>query len=107
MSQAIMTIVMVLVMAVSSIGGMTAEMQEPASFDAKISADVQTLMMMTGNAASMDQDALTAVGDIFGALTLKGTADKDRVELGLFAGEQEETLLTLGAKITGIVRSMV
>ena len=33
MSQAIMTIVMVLVMAVSSIGGMTAEMQEPASFD--------------------------------------------------------------------------
>ena len=33
MSQAIMTIVMVLVMAVSSIGGMTAEMQEPASFE--------------------------------------------------------------------------
>ena len=101
MSQAIMTIVMVLVMAVSSIGGMTAEMQDPASFDAKISADVQTLMMMTGNGASMDQDALTAVGDIFSALTLKGTADKDRVELGLFAGEQEETLLTIGAKKDG------
>lgn len=101
MSQAIMTIVMVLVMAVSSIGGMTAEMQEPVSFDAKISADVQTVMMMTGNGASMDQDALTAVGDILSALTLKGTADKDRVELGLFAGEQEETLLTLGAKKDG------
>ena len=101
MSQAIMTIVMVLVMAVSSLGGMTAEMQEPASFDAKISADVQTLMLMTGNSASMDQDATAAVGDIFSALTLKGTADQERIELGLFAGEQEETLLTLGAKKDG------
>ena len=101
MSQAIMTIVMVLVMAVSSLGGMTAEMQEPASFDAKISADVQTLMLMTGNSASMDQEATAAVSDIFSALTLKGTADQEKIELGLFAGEQEETLLTLGAKKDG------
>ena len=78
----ILSIVMVIVMAFSSIGGVTAALKEPVSFDAKINVDADGILALAGTAATEEtKQTITIVKDIVGALTLKGVADKDNAEL--------------------------
>ena len=91
------TLILVIVMAFSSIGGMTANLEDTVSFDAKIGVDAETVMALSGG--TPDEEAKTTakgIGDILDILTLKGTADKESTELALFNGE--EVLLSLGVK---------
>lgn len=98
----ILSIILVIVMAFSSIGGMTANLEETSSFEVKVDADVQTIMMLTGSTQGTDaeemQKNVKLVEDILGAATLKGVADKESTELALYAGE--DLLLSLGVKNT-------
>ncbi len=97
----ILSIILVIVMAFSSMAGMTAGIEDTVSFDAKISADVQTVMAMSGDSAAADseetQQIAKVAGDIVEALTLKGVATKDTAELDLIAGEKD-VVLSIGVK---------
>ena len=90
--------VLVIVMAFSSIGGMTANLEEPVSFDAKINMNVEALLAMTGEGGVPEDTAkyANAVGTILDAITLKGAADKESAELAIFAGN--DVMLSLGVK---------
>ena len=93
----ILSIVMVIVMAFSSIGGVTAALKEPVSFDAKINVDADGILALAGTAATEEtKQTITIVKDIVGALTLKGVADKDNAELDLLAGN--DVMLSIGVK---------
>lgn len=94
----ILSILLVIVMAFSSIGGATAVLEEPASFDAKINVDADALLALAGNVEVTDENkqAISIAGDVLNALTLKGVASKDSAELDLFAGE--DVLLSIGVK---------
>ena len=95
----ILSIVMVIVMAFTSLGGMTANLEEAVSFDAKISADAETILAMANNGAEATaetQQIMPVITDLLNVLTIKGVADKDASELGLFAGE--DVVLSVGVK---------
>ena len=93
----ILSIVMVIVMAFSSIGGVTAALKEPVSFDAKINVDADGILALAGTAATEEtKQTITIVKDIVGALTLKGVADKDNAELDVLAGD--DVMLSIGVK---------
>ncbi len=91
------SLILVIVMAFTSIGGMTANLEETSSFDVKVSADAATVMALTGTAVTEEtQGTAKVIEDILGSITLKGTADKETTELALFAGT--DVLLSLGVK---------
>ena len=93
----ILSIVMVIVMAFSSIGGVTAALKEPVSFDAKINVDADGILALAGTAATEEtKQTITIVKDIVGALTLKGVADMDNAELDVLAGD--DVMLSIGVK---------
>lgn len=93
----ILSIIMVVVMAFSSIGGATAVLQEPVSFDAKINVDAEGILALAGTEVTEEtKQTITVVKDIVGALTLKGVAAKDNAELDLFAGD--DVMLSIGVK---------
>ena len=87
------SLILVIVMAFSSFGGVGAQMEGPVSFDAKVSVNAEALQAVVGG---NDAATLKVAEDILNALTLKGVADKEAVELDLFAGQ--DVLLSLGVK---------
>ena len=99
MSQ-IFAIILAIAVAFSSVGGMTAALEEPVSFDAKISVDAEALLAMSGAtgapATEETEQTMKVVGDILGAITLKGVATSDAAELDLLAGE--DVALSIGVK---------
>ena len=93
----ILSLVLVIVMAFSSIGGATAVLNEPVSFDAKINVDADGILALAGTEVTEEtKQTLTIVKDILGALTLKGVAAKDNAELDLLAGD--DVMLSIGVK---------
>ena len=93
----ILSLVMVIVMAFSSIGGATAVLTEPVSFDARINVDADGIMALAGTEVPEEtKQTFNVVKDILGAVTLKGVADKDNAELDLFAGD--DVMLSIGVK---------
>ena len=96
------SVIMAIVMAFSAIGGMTATLEEPVSFEAQIGADIQTLMAMSGNTASGQEESfqqtVKLLEDVLGVLSLKGVADRESAELALFAGS--DPVLNLGVQKT-------
>ena len=98
----LLSMIMVIVMAFSAIGGMTANIEEPVSFEAKISVDGDALMALAGAegeaAADETMQTVKAIVDILNVLTIKGVADKGTAELDVLAGE--DVMLNIGAKNT-------
>ncbi len=93
----ILSLVMVIVMAFSSIGGATAVLTEPVSFDARINVDADGIMALAGTEMPEEtKQTFTIVKDILNTVTLKGVADKDNAELDLFAGD--DVMLSIGVK---------
>ncbi len=93
------SVILVIVMAFSSIGGVTGNLEEPVSFDAKVDVNVEALLAATGEQGEVPEESMKAakaVEDILGAITLKGFADKESAELDLYAGE--DVMLSLGVK---------
>ena len=86
----LLSMIMVIVMAFSAIGGMTANIEEPVSFEAKISVDGDALMALAGAegeaAADETMQTVKAIVDILNVLTIKGVADKGTAELDVLAG---------------------
>ena len=93
----ILSILLVIVMAFSSIGGATAVLEEPVSFDAKINLDGDGILALAGEELPEEtKQAITIAKDILSVLTLKGVAAKDTAELDLLAGE--DVFLSIGVK---------
>lgn len=97
----IFSIILAIAMLFSSMGGMTASLEEPVSFDAKITMDPATLLAMsdagTETAATEESEQIIKViGDVLDAITLRGVATKEAAELQLLAGES--VALSIGAK---------
>ena len=96
----ILSIVLVIVMAFSSMTGLTAKIEDTVSFEAKVSVDAEAILALGGmagtDALKADQETMKAVGDILNALTLKGVATKDSAELDLLAGA--DPALSIGIK---------
>ena len=93
----ILSILLVIVMAFSSIGGATAVLTNPVSFDAKINVDADGILALAGTEATEEtKQTVTIVKDIVSALTLKGVAAKDSAELDVFAGD--DVMLSIGVK---------
>ena len=94
----IASIILVIVMAFSSVLGANVNLEGTTSFEAKVDLDMQMVMAMSGANAAEEGSAQIAKGvaDILGAVTLKGVADKESAELDLFTGE--DLMLSLGVK---------
>ena len=98
----LMSIILVIVMAFSMVGGI-APTEGTVSFDAKVNVDAEAVMTLAGGAgaagdAEQAKQTAKVISDIVNALTLKGVANQDTIELGLFAGD--DVLLSLGVKNT-------
>lgn len=98
----IISYILVIVMAFSSLGGLTANVEGTVSFDTKIGVDAETILALAGADAAGEaeeaQQTMKVVGDVMDVLTLKGTATKDTAELALLA--KEDVVLSLGLKQT-------
>ena len=93
----ILSIILVIVMAFSSVGSVTAALEEPVSFDAKISLDGDGILALAGAEATEEtKQTINIVKDIVNVLTLKGVGDKNCAELDLLAGE--DVMLSIGVK---------
>lgn len=93
----ILTIVLAIIMAFSSAGSMTATIEDTVSFDAKVSMDPGTLMMLTGAAGTEEsQQMVKVIGDIMDAVSLRGVMNKETAELDLMAGE--DIAVSIGVK---------
>ena len=96
----IFSIILVIAMAFSSIGGLTAQTEGPVSFETKISVDADALLGLTGTAGTEvpaeTKQTMQVIGDILSALTLKGVADNGAAELVLLAGN--DAALSIGGK---------
>ena len=94
-----LSLILIVVMTLSCIGGMAEGLKEPVSFEAKVSLNTDVLKKAVAGDSEVPAEiekTLTAIRDILDVLSLKGTADKDSFELGLFAGE--DAVATLGVK---------
>ena len=96
----IFSVILVIVMAFSSMAGVTAGIEGAVSFDAKISMDTEAVLnLAAASGTDVPEEAkqgYKVAGDILNALTLKGTATKDTAELALLAGE--DVALSIGMK---------
>ena len=95
----VLSIVVALVMAFSSIGGAPVKTEGPVSFDAKISLNQEAVMALAGDSATVPEETaktVKVIGDILDAITVKGTGDKETGELALYAGD--DLLLSFGVK---------
>ena len=99
MSQ-ILSVIMVIVMAFSSMTGMMTGIEEAVSFDVKISIDAEAVLALSGaGGAEVPEEtrqAIKVIGDVLDALTLRGVATKDTAELDLLAGG--DVALSIGMK---------
>ena len=105
----IVSILMTVVMIFSSFGGMTAGVEETASFEAKISVDADMLAMLIpaqpaaeSTGEETEEAAQPGIAEILpeilNVLTIQGVAAPGVSELDLFAGK--DVLLSLGMKTT-------
>lgn len=96
----IFTIILAIAVAFSSMGGMAANVEESVSFNAKISVNADSLTALSvASGSEVNEETsktMKVVGDILGALSLKGVATKDAAELDLLAGE--DVALSIGVK---------
>ena len=94
-----LSVIVALVMVFSSIGGMTANIEGPVSFDARIGVDGQSVLALANTQADTAEEtaqAVTVIEDILNAVSLTGVADKDTAELDLYTGT--DVLLSVGVK---------
>ena len=95
----ILSALLAIIMAFSSIGGATAVLEEPVSFDAKINLDGDGILALAGDELPEEtKQTIAIVKDILSVLTLKGVASKDGTELDLLAGE--DVFVSIGVKNT-------
>ncbi len=96
----ILSIILVIAMAFSSMAGVTAGIEGSVSFDLKIGIDSEALSTLAASQGGTLPDetvqGIKVAADILNALTLKGVADKEAAELALLAGE--DVVLSIGAK---------
>ena len=107
-TNSIVSILLAIVMAFTSMGGLTANIEDTVSFDAKISLDAEAIMALSGQPAqtglpgmSQEQDEeqkeiLKVVGDIISSMTLRGVASRDAAEAVFLVGDS--VALSLGVK---------
>ena len=96
------SVIMVIVMAFSSVAGMTAGLEETVSFEAQVSVDTDAVLAASGAESAMEDEVFRRnaklLEDVLAALTLKGTADRESAELALFSGS--DVIFSLGVKKT-------
>ena len=107
-TNSIVSILLAIVLACTSMGGLTANIEDTVSFDAKITLDAEAIMALSGQPAqtglpgmSQEQseeqkETLKVVGDIISSMTLRGVASKDAAEAAILAGDS--VALSLGMK---------
>ena len=104
----IVSILLALALAFTSMGGVTANIEDTVSFDAKISLDVEAIMALSGQTAQEglteaaqkqleeQKEIVKVIGDIISSLTLRGVASKDTAEAVILAGDS--VALSIGMK---------
>ena len=104
----IVSILLALALAFTSMGGVTANIEDTVSFDAKISLDVEAIMALSGQTAQEglteaaqkqieeQKEIVKVIGDIISSLTLRGVASKDAAEAAILAGDS--VALSIGMK---------
>lgn len=103
----IISILLALALAFTSMGGMPANIEDTVSFDVKITVDAEALLAAgqevtaalpeeTRKSIDEKKDIIKIAGDIISVMTLRGTASKDAAEAVLLAGDN--TVLSLGMK---------
>ena len=104
----IVSILLAIALAFTSMGGLTANIEDTVSFDAKITLDAEAIMALsgqdsleqltaaTGNKMEEQKEIVKVAGDIISSLTLRGVASKDAVEAAILAGDS--VALSLGMK---------
>ena len=109
-TSSIISVILAIALAFTTMGGMTANIEDTVSFDAKVSLDAEALLAVSGANAEIPEELAEAyqqqieeqkqtmkvVGDIISALTVRGVASKDAAEAVILAGES--TALSLGVK---------
>ncbi len=108
MSSSIVSILLVIAMAFTSMGGLTANIEDTVSFDAQFSVDAEAIMALSGMTAQTglpgaaqeqldeQKDTFKVIGDIISCLTLRGVASKDAAEAAILAGN--DVALSVGVK---------
>ena len=98
----ILSIILVIAMLFSSVGGLTSKIEDTVSADVKISLEaqaVEAIAALSGTQTTEESmQTLKMAADILSVLTLKGVASKDAAELVLLAGE--DALISIGATST-------
>lgn len=104
----IVSVLLAIVMAFTSMGGLTANIEDTVSFDAKITVDAEAIMALSGQTeqeglpeAAQKQleeqkETIRVIGDIISSMTLRGVASKDAIEAALLAGDS--VALSVGMK---------
>ena len=104
----IVSILLVIALAFTSVGGLTANIEDTVSFDAKVTLDAEAIMALsgqnsleqltaaTGNKMEEQKEIVKVAGDIISSLTLRGTASKDAAEAAILAGDS--VALSIGMK---------
>ena len=104
----IVSVLLAIVMAFTSVGGLTANIEDTVSFDAKIAVDAEAIMALSGQTAQVglteaaqkqleeQKETIKVIGDIISSMTLRGVASKDAVEAAVLAGDS--VALSLGLK---------
>ena len=98
--KSILSVLVMIAVAFSSMGAMTAEIGNTVSFDAKVTIDAEQMAALSGTAGTEvpeeTRKTMEMAAEILEALTLQGVATKDSAELDLLAGN--ETVLSFGIK---------
>ncbi len=104
----IVSILLALALAFTSMGGLTANIEDTVSFDAKVTLDADAIMALSGQATAEglpesvqkqmeeQKETVNVIGDIISSLTLRGVASKDTAEAVILAGDS--VALSLGMK---------
>ena len=97
----ILSIILVIAMLFSSVGGLTSKIEDTVSADVKISLEaqaVEAIAALSGTQTTEESmQTLKMAADILSVLTLKGVASKDAAELVLHSGAK---LLMFGLDVT-------
>ena len=104
----IVSILLAIALAFTSVGGLTANIEDTVSFDAKVTLDAEAIMALsgqnsleqltaaTGNKMEEQKEIVKVAGDIISSLTLRGVASKDAAEAAILAGDS--VALSIGMK---------
>ena len=104
----IVSILLAIALAFTSMGGLTANIEDTVSFDAKVTLDAEAIMALsgqnsleqltaaTGKKMEEQKEIVKVAGDIISSLTLRGVASKDAAEAAILAGDS--VALSIGMK---------